>query len=81
MTRIGVDVIGDYGVGKTTLISKKKRAIFNFFKQNSLVSSIHKHYVEEYDPTITDSYRKQYCFDQTPILFELLDFTGGKTNF
>jgi len=57
-------VLGDGGVGKTALTIQ-------------LCSS---HFVEEYDPTIEDSYRKQVVIDNESCLLEILD-TAGQEEF
>lgn len=45
MTEYKLVVVGDGGVGKSALT----------------IQLIQNHFVEEYDPTIEDSYRKQVC--------------------
>jgi len=57
-------VIGGGGVGKSALTIQ--------FTQN--------HFVEEYDPTIEDSYRKQCKVDNETSLLEILD-TAGQEEF
>ncbi len=37
---------------------------------------VHQHFVEEYDPTIEDSYRKQLEVDGGVYLLDLLDTAG-----
>lgn len=46
MTEYKLVVVGDGGVGKSALT----------------IQLIQNHFVEEYDPTIEDSYRKQVTF-------------------
>jgi len=53
-------VLGDGGVGKTALTI---RLCLNYF-------------VEAYDPTIEDSYRKQMMVDGEPVVIEVLDTAG-----
>jgi len=53
-------VLGDGGVGKTALTI---RLCLNYF-------------VEAYDPTIEDSYRKQMTVDNEPVVIEVLDTAG-----
>ena len=53
-------VMGGGGVGKSTLT-------IQFFQRK---------FVEEYDPSIEDSYRKQFIVDEEPILFDILDTAG-----
>ena len=57
-------VLGDGGVGKTALT----------------IQLCSNHFVEEYDPTIEDSYRKQVVIDDESCLLEILD-TAGPENF
>eukprot|EP01119_Soliformovum_irregulare_P025842 TRINITY_DN966_c0_g1_i1.p1 TRINITY_DN966_c0_g1~~TRINITY_DN966_c0_g1_i1.p1 ORF type:complete len:183 (-),score=30.90 TRINITY_DN966_c0_g1_i1:78-626(-) len=40
------------------------------------IQFIQNHFVEEYDPTIEDSYRKRVCIDQTTMLLDILDTAG-----
>lgn len=53
-------VLGDGGVGKTALTSQ----------------FIHNVFVQEYDPTIEDSYRKQVSVDGESIVLDILDTAG-----
>jgi GTPase KRas protein len=53
-------VLGDGGVGKTALT----------------IQLCSNHFVEEYDPTIEDSYRKQVVIDDEASLLEILDTAG-----
>ncbi|KAL1958118.1 hypothetical protein VTO42DRAFT_5158 [Malbranchea cinnamomea] len=53
-------VLGDGGVGKTALT----------------IQLCLNHFVETYDPTIEDSYRKQVVIDQHPCMLEVLDTAG-----
>ncbi len=66
--RTGVDykvcMLGDGGVGKTALT----------------LQFVSNHFVEEYDPTIEDSYRKQVVIDDESCLLEILD-TAGQEEF
>jgi len=57
-------VLGDGGVGKTALT----------------IQWVHNHFVESYDPTIEDSYRKQIRIDDEPCMLEILD-TAGQEDF
>ena len=56
--------LGDGGVGKTALT----------------IQMCSNHFVEEYDPTIEDSYRVQVVIDAESCLLEILD-TAGHENF
>jgi len=53
-------VLGDGGVGKTALT----------------IQLCLNHFVETYDPTIEDSYRKQVVIDDQPCVLEVLDTAG-----
>ncbi|KAK6903584.1 hypothetical protein I203_107089 [Kwoniella mangroviensis CBS 8507] len=55
-----ITVLGDGGVGKTALTVQ--------FTMSS--------FVETYDPTIEDCYRKQWVVDDQPCLLEVLDTAG-----
>merc|ERR1711991_711156 len=55
-----VCILGDGGVGKSALTIQ--------FVQN--------HFIEEYDPTIEDSYRKQVTIDHETCLLDILDTAG-----
>ena len=56
--------LGDGGVGKSSIT----------------IQFAHNHFVEEYDPTIEDIYRKQFTVDDQVCLIEILD-TGGREEF
>lgn len=53
-------VLGDGGVGKTALT----------------IQLCLNHFIETYDPTIEDSYRKPAVIDNLPCLLEILDTAG-----
>ncbi|GAA5872568.1 hypothetical protein JCM8547_006945 [Rhodosporidiobolus lusitaniae] len=53
-------VLGDGGVGKTALT----------------IMLCLNHFIETYDPTIEDSYRKHAVVDGTPYMLEILDTAG-----
>ncbi|ORX99989.1 ras GTPase [Basidiobolus meristosporus CBS 931.73] len=55
-----VVVLGDGGVGKTTLT----------------LQMVSNHFLETYDPTIENSYQKQTVIDNTPCMLEILDTAG-----
>ncbi|CAN6637113.1 ras-like protein 1 [Trichomonascus vanleenenianus] len=57
-------VLGDGGVGKTALT----------------IQLCLNHFVETYDPTIEDSYRKNVVIDDQPAILEVLD-TAGQEEF
>lgn len=60
MTDYKLVVVGDGGVGKSALT----------------IQLIQNHFVEEYDPTIEDSYRKQVVIDGETCLLDILDTAG-----
>jgi len=60
MTLYRLVVLGDGGVGKTALT----------------IQLCLNHFVETYDPTIEDSYRKQVVIDEQPCILEILDTAG-----
>jgi GTPase KRas protein len=60
MTLHKIVVLGDGGVGKTALT----------------IQLCLSHFVETYDPTIEDSYRKQVVIDEIPCVLEVLDTAG-----
>eukprot|EP00339_Tiarina_fusa_P020090 CAMPEP_0117040294 /NCGR_PEP_ID=MMETSP0472-20121206/28210_1 /TAXON_ID=693140 ORGANISM="Tiarina fusus, Strain LIS" /NCGR_SAMPLE_ID=MMETSP0472 /ASSEMBLY_ACC=CAM_ASM_000603 /LENGTH=199 /DNA_ID=CAMNT_0004750991 /DNA_START=22 /DNA_END=621 /DNA_ORIENTATION=+ len=64
MTNYKICCLGDGGVGKTALT----------------IQLCSNHFVEEYDPTIEDSYRKQVVIDDETCLLEILD-TAGQEEF
>lgn len=53
-------VVGGGGVGKSALT----------------IQLIHLHFVDEYDPTIEDSYRKQVVIDEKVTILDILDTAG-----
>ncbi|CAH8519635.1 unnamed protein product [Schistosoma mattheei] len=60
MTEYKLVVVGAGGVGKSALT----------------IQLIQNHFVEEYDPTIEDSYRKQMVIDGEICLLDILDTAG-----
>ena len=64
MSRYHVVLLGDGGVGKSCITIQMTANTF----------------VEEYDPTIEDVYRKQIVVDDQSCLLEILD-TGGREEF
>ncbi|KAB8346170.1 hypothetical protein FH972_023215 [Carpinus fangiana] len=60
MTLYKLVVLGDGGVGKTALT----------------IQLCLNHFVETYDPTIEDSYRKQVVIDKQSCMLEVLDTAG-----
>ena len=53
-------IVGGGGVGKSALT----------------IQLVQSHFVDEYDPTIEDSYRKQVCIDDEVCLLDILDTAG-----
>jgi small GTP-binding protein len=64
MNEYKIVVLGDGGVGKSALTVQFVQGIF----------------VEKYDPTIEDSYRKQITVDGQQVMLEILD-TAGQSQF
>nr|CAD24769.1 small G protein [Oscheius tipulae] len=60
MLEARIVVVGDGGVGKSALT----------------IQFIQNHFVEEYDPTIEDSYRKQVVIDGETCFLDILDTAG-----
>eukprot|EP00004_Rigifila_ramosa_P006379 TRINITY_DN170_c0_g1_i13.p1 TRINITY_DN170_c0_g1~~TRINITY_DN170_c0_g1_i13.p1 ORF type:complete len:191 (+),score=48.43 TRINITY_DN170_c0_g1_i13:201-773(+) len=60
MTEYKLVVVGGGGVGKSALT----------------IQLIQNHFVDEYDPTIEDSYRKQVIIDEETCLLDILDTAG-----
>ena len=60
MTEYKIVIVGGGGVGKSALT----------------VQFIQNHFVEEYDPTIEDSYRKQVSIDNETCILDILDTAG-----
>lgn len=60
MTEYKLVVVGAGGVGKSALT----------------IQLIQNHFVDEYDPTIEDSYRKQVVIDSETCLLDILDTAG-----
>jgi len=60
MTEYKLVIVGGGGVGKSALT----------------IQLIQNHFVDEYDPTIEDSYRKQVTIDQETCLLDILDTAG-----
>jgi len=60
MTEYKLVIVGGGGVGKSALT----------------IQLIQNHFIDEYDPTIEDSYRKQVTIDQETCLLDILDTAG-----
>jgi len=60
MTEYKLVIVGGGGVGKSALT----------------IQLIQNHFVDEYDPTIEDSYRKQVTIDEETCLLDILDTAG-----
>jgi len=54
---IKVTVVGEEGVGKSALV----------------IQLVQSHFVEEFDPTIENSYRKQLIVDDEAVVLDILD--------
>lgn len=60
MTEYKLVIVGSGGVGKSAMT----------------IQFVQSHFVDEYDPTIEDSYRKQVTIDDETCLLDLLDTAG-----
>ena len=60
MTEYKLVIVGGGGVGKSALT----------------IQLIQNHFIDEYDPTIEDSYRKQVTIDDEACLLDILDTAG-----
>jgi GTPase KRas protein len=60
MTEYKIVIVGSGGVGKSAIT----------------IQLISNHFVDSYDPTIEDSYRKQVIIDDEPCLLDILDTAG-----
>jgi GTPase KRas protein len=60
MTEYKLVIVGGGGVGKSALT----------------IQLIQNHFIDEYDPTIEDSYRKQVTIDDNTCLLDILDTAG-----
>eukprot|EP01117_Protostelium_nocturnum_P015067 TRINITY_DN57_c0_g1_i2.p1 TRINITY_DN57_c0_g1~~TRINITY_DN57_c0_g1_i2.p1 ORF type:complete len:189 (+),score=74.97 TRINITY_DN57_c0_g1_i2:154-720(+) len=60
MTEYKLVIVGGGGVGKSALT----------------IQLIQNYFIDEYDPTIEDSYRKQVTIDQETCLLDILDTAG-----
>ncbi|EAL60850.1 hypothetical protein ACTFIW_010590 [Dictyostelium discoideum] len=60
MTEYKLVIVGGGGVGKSALT----------------IQLIQNHFIDEYDPTIEDSYRKQVSIDDETCLLDILDTAG-----
>jgi len=60
MTEYKLVIVGGGGVGKSALT----------------IQLIQNHFIDEYDPTIEDSYRKQVSIDDEVCLLDILDTAG-----
>jgi len=60
MTEYKLVIVGGGGVGKSALT----------------IQLIQNHFIDEYDPTIEDSYRKQVSIDEETCLLDILDTAG-----
>jgi small GTP-binding protein len=51
--------------------------VFFFLSQSALtIQLIQNHFIDEYDSTIEDSYRKQVTIDEEVCLIDILDTAG-----
>lgn len=83
-----ITVLGDGGVGKTALTVQVcldgrsgERAISASPRAHHSRQFTMSSFVETYDPTIEDCYRKQWVVDDKPCLLEVLDTAGQGGSF
>jgi GTPase KRas protein len=71
-------VLGDPGVGRTALVSSVCQSPFSLFtlSETHICQFCSGQFIERYDPTIYDSYRKQITLDGQPAMVDVLDTTG-----
>ncbi len=83
MREYKIVVLGSGGVGKSALVSpyvhlcQADLTIFTVLQTVQFVQGI---FVEKYDPTIEDSYRKQVEVDGQQCMLEILDTAGTVRN-
>lgn len=80
MTLHKLAVLGEGGVGKTALTIQVGLAARMVLTETDTIQLCLNHFVETYDPTIEDSYRKQVVIDQQSCMLEVLD-TAGQEEF
>ena len=51
-------------------------AVAGVGKSALVIRFVSDHFVDEYDPTIEDSYRKQFLIDDAACLLDILDTAG-----
>lgn len=77
MTLYKLVVLGDGGVGKTALTIQVRKTVFLLLCWKlTILQLCLNHFVETYDPTIEDSYRKQVVIDNQACMLEVLDTAG-----
>jgi GTPase KRas protein len=77
MTEYKLVIVGGGGVGKSALTIQ----LIQVQKSNCYADLYSKnHFIDEYDPTIEDSYRKQVTIDEETCLLDILDTAGKWTS-
>ena len=80
MTEYKLVIVGGGGVGKVIFVEpfsfSQKHSKFFIFQSALTIQLIQNHFIDEYDPTIEDSYRKQVTIDDETCLLDILDTAG-----
>ena len=50
-------------------------------KSSLTIRLVTDNFLDEYDPTIEDSYRKQVSIDDKPVLLDILDTAGQEVTY
>jgi small GTP-binding protein len=72
-------IVGGEGVGKSALTIQLIQVCS--FVLRLRCAYVQGKFVTEYDPTIEDSYRKQFTIDNEALMLEVLDTAGQEVSF